>query len=107
MKGVWPKHSEDHGGTNDGGCGGECEQCCDEHEEKPRLVKRIPVVKLADAYAEPGTVMIVPFNTVIASLAVNGPQRSVDTALDAVLLINVESARNNHIFMLRDVEVVD
>jgi len=51
--------------------------------------------------------MIIPFNTVIASLTMNGPQRPVDTALDAVLLINIEPSRYNHIFMLRDVEMVD
>lgn len=67
----------------------------------------IPVVKLADADAQPGTVMVIPLNTVIASLAMNGPQRSVDTALNAVLLINIESARYNHIFKLRHVEMVD
>lgn len=67
----------------------------------------IPIVELADANTEPRTVMIVPFNTVIASLTVNGAKWPVNTALDAVLLIYVESAADYHIFMFRDVEMVD
>ena len=51
--------------------------------------------------------MIVPLNAVITSLTMNGPQRSVDAAFNAVLLIHIESTRYNHIFMLRDVEMVD
>ena len=51
--------------------------------------------------------MVIPFNAVIASLAMNGPQWPVNTALNAVLLVNIESTRYNHIFMLRDVEMID
>lgn len=51
--------------------------------------------------------MIVPFNAVIAGLAVDSPERSVNTALDAVLLIDVESAADHHVFMFRDVKMVD
>lgn len=51
--------------------------------------------------------MIIPFNAVITSLTVNGPQWPVDTALNAVLLIHIEPTRYNHIFMFWDAEMVD
>jgi hypothetical protein len=51
--------------------------------------------------------MIVFLDTVIAYLAVDGPQWTINAALNAIFLVGVEPVTDHHILVLRQVHVVD
>jgi hypothetical protein len=51
----------------------------------------LPVVVLADADAQPGAMMVVSFHAVIAGLAVDGANGSIDVAFHTVFLMSHQS----------------
>lgn len=65
-----------------------------------RMSALVLVVKLADAYAQPRTVVIVTLHTVVAHLAVYRPNRSVDAALWTIFLVGQQVAVGYKVFVL-------
>ena len=71
------------------------------------MVRALLVIVFADADAEPGTVVVVSLHAVVADVAVNCAERTVNTAFDAIFLVDIEAASDHNVFMLSEVEMVE